>query len=171
MRKSKMALGLIVAMSLLVASSVFAAGPCGGCPGFGGGKGMGFGAGLAQIDNLTKDQQDKINTEKTDFLKKTEVVRSQKALKRIELMDFAAKNPQDEATIQKKKEEIWALQDQMRNEGRAFGTKIRSLLTPEQREKLGVAGLGRGFCGHGGPGGMGGCRQGKGGGMGFGPRS
>ena len=132
---------------------------------------MGFGAGLAQIDNLTKDQQDKINTEKTDFLKKTEVVRSQKALKRIELMDFAAKNPQDEATIQKKKEEIWALQDQMRNEGRAFGTKIRSLLTPEQREKLGVAGFGRGFCGQGGPGGMGGCRQGTGGGMGFGPRS
>ena len=166
-----MALGLIAAMSLLVASSVFAAGPCDGCPGFGGGKGMGFGAGLAQIDNLTKDQQDKINTEKTDFLKKTEVVRSQKALKRIELMDFAAKNPQDEATIQKKKEEIWALQDQMRNEGRAFGTKIRSLLTPEQREKLGVAGFGRGFCGQGGPGGMGGCRQGTGGGMGFGPRS
>ena len=171
MRKSKMALGLIVAMSLLVASSVFAAGPCGGCPGSGGGKGMGFGAGLAQIDNLTKDQQDKINTEKTDFLKKTEVLRSQKALKRIELMDFAAKTPQDEATIQKKKEEIWALQDQMRNEGRAFGTKIRSLLTPEQREKLGVAGFGRGFCGQGGPGGMGGCRQGTGGGMGFGPRS
>ena len=171
MRKSKMALGLIAAMSLLVASSVFAAGPCDGCPGFGGGKGMGFGAGLAQIDNLTKDQQDKINTEKTDFLKKTEVVRSQKALKRIELMDFAAKNPQDEATIQKKKEDLWALQDQMRNEGRAFGTKIRSLVTPEQREKLGVAGFGRGFCGQGGPGGMGGCRQGTGGGMGFGPRS
>jgi Spy/CpxP family protein refolding chaperone len=169
MRKSKMALGLIAAMSLLVASSVFAAGPHSGF----GGKGMGCGAGLAQIDNLTKDQLDKINTEKTDFLKKREALRSQKALKRIELMDFAAKNPQDEATIQKKKEEIWALQDKMRNEGRSFGTKIRSLLTPEQREKLGVlGGLGKGCCGQGGGhGGMGGCRQGKGSGMGFGQRS
>ncbi|MFH0959883.1 MAG: periplasmic heavy metal sensor [Pseudomonadota bacterium] len=171
MRKSKMALGLITALSLLVASSVFAAGPYGAGPGLGGAMGMGGGAGLAKIDNLTKDQQDKINAEKTDFLKKTEVLRSQKALKRIDLMDFAAKNPQDESTIQKKKEEIWALQDQIRNDRRAFGTKIRSLLTPEQREKLGVTGLGRGFCGHGGPGGMGGFRQGKGGGMGFGPRS
>ncbi|MCX5873268.1 MAG: hypothetical protein NTY51_08555, partial [Deltaproteobacteria bacterium] len=58
--------------------------------------------------------------------------------------------------IQKKKEEIWALQDQMRNEGRTFGTKIRALLTPEQREKLGAGmGGGRGCCGQGGGGGMG----------------
>ena len=166
MKTSKMALGLIAAMTMLIASNVFAAGPksgFGGC--------MGVGPRLGQIDNLTKDQQEQINAVRTDFLKKSEALRSQKAMKRIELMEFATKNPQDEATIQKKREEIWALQDQMRNERRALGTKIRSLLTPEQREKIGVmGGVGRGFCGQGGPGGMGGCCRGKGGGMGFGPR-
>lgn len=163
MKTSKMALGLIAAMTMLIASNVFAAGPksgFGGC--------MGFGPGLGQIDNLTKDQQEQINAVRTEFLKKSETLRSQKAMKKIELMEFATKNPQDEATIQKKREEIWALQDQMRNERRALGTKIRSLLTPEQRAKIGVmGGPGRGMCGHGG---MGGCFRGKGGGMGFGPR-
>ncbi len=170
MRNSRTALGLVAAMTLLIASSAFAFGPCGNCPGFGGGKGMGFGQGLAQIDNLTKEQKAQMSSLRTDFLKKEETLRSQKAQKRIELMDLASKSPQDEAAIQKKKEEIWTIQDQMRNEGRAFGTKIRSLLTPEQREKMGVwSGRGPGFCGSGGCRGMGGG-AGKGM-MGFGPRS
>ena len=95
---------------------------------------------LAQIDNLTKEQKAQINSLRTDFLKKEETLRSQKAQKRIELMDLASKSPQDEAAIQKKKEEIWTIQDQMRNEGRAFGTKIRSLLTPEQARENGCLG-------------------------------
>lgn len=174
MRSSKMMLSLVAAMTLLVASTVFAAGPCGNCPGFGGGQGMGPGAGLAQIDNLTKEQKDQFNGLRTEFLKKQEALRTQKAQKRIELMDLASKSPQDEAVIQKKKEEIWAVQDQMKNEGRAFGTKIRALLTPEQREKLGVTmGGGCGFGGQGGCGAMGrgaGCCGGGGRGM-MSPRS
>ncbi|MGC8658906.1 MAG: hypothetical protein ACP5U1_07505, partial [Desulfomonilaceae bacterium] len=114
---------------------------------------------------------------RTEFLRKQATLRSEMAQKRIDLMELANKSPQDETAIQKKKEEIWAIQDQLRNNGRAFGTKIRSLLTPEQREKIGVwmgpgAGRwGRGGCGMGmcgpmaGMHGMGGMRGGMGGGM------
>ncbi|MDR3605349.1 MAG: Spy/CpxP family protein refolding chaperone [Syntrophaceae bacterium] len=160
MRNSKMVIGLVGAMTLMVVSTVFAFGPCGNGAGCGFGRGMGQCPILSSIDNLTKEQKDQINTLKTEFLRKQVTLRSQKAQKRIDLMELASKSPQDEAAIQKKKEEIWAVQDQMRNEARAFGTKIRSLLTPEQREKLGVwMGKGAGLCG------PGGCGMGRGMGM------
>ncbi len=165
MRNSKMVIGLVGAMTLMVVSTVFAFGPCGNGAGCGFGRGLGMGPRLMAIDNLTKEQKDQINTLKTEFLRKQVTLRSQKAQKRIDLMELASKSPQDEAAIQKKKEEIWAVKDQMRNEARAFGTKIRSLLTPEQREKLGVwMGKGAGLCG---PGGCHGMGMRSGGGMGM----
>jgi len=165
MRNSKMVIGLVGAMTLMVVSTVFVFGPCGNGAGCGFGRGMGQCPILSSIDNLTKEQKDQINTLRTEFLRKQVTLRSQKAQKRIDLMELASKSPQDEAAIQKKKEEIWAVQDQMRNEARAFGTKIRSLLTPEQREKLGVwMGKGAGLCG---PGGCHGMGMRSGGGMGM----
>ena len=174
MRNSKMVVGLVGAMTLMVVSTVFAFGPCGNGAGCGFGQGMGQCPILASIDNLTKEQKDQINTLRTEFLRKQVTLRSQKAQKRIDLMELASKSPQDEAAIQKKKEEIWAVQDQLRNNRRAFSTKVRSLLTPEQREKLGVwMGRGAGLCGPGGCHGMG-MRGGMGmqGGMsGMGPKN
>ncbi|MGC8602888.1 MAG: Spy/CpxP family protein refolding chaperone [Desulfomonilaceae bacterium] len=145
MRNSKMVIGLVGVMTLMVVSTVFAFGPCGNGAGCGFGRGMGMFPCLSNIDNLTKEQKDQINTLRTEFLRKQVTLRSQVAQKRIDLMDLAAKSPQDETAIQKKKEEIWAVTDQLRNNRRAFSTKIRSLLTPEQREKIGVW-MGRGPC-------------------------
>ncbi|MDA8408136.1 MAG: Spy/CpxP family protein refolding chaperone [Deltaproteobacteria bacterium] len=170
MRNSKMVIGLVGAMTLMVVSTVFAFGPCGGGGACGFGRGMAMCPCLSSIDNLTKEQKDQINTLRSEFLRKQVTLRSQKAQKRIDLMELASKSPQDEAAIQKKKEEIWAIQDQMRNGARAFGTKIRSLLTPEQREKMGVwMGRRAGFCGAGGCGMGGGMGRGMGmrGGMGM----
>lgn len=110
---------------------------------------FGFGP-AAQIPNITKEQKEKIDTQRIDFLKKKLALKSQIGQKRIELIELMSKSPQDEVAIEKKKQEIWALKDQMRKEGRAFATSIRSLLTPEQREKMGVwagHGLWSGFSG------------------------
>jgi hypothetical protein len=72
-----------------------------------------------------------------------EALRSEVAQKRIEMLDLASKDKPDEQAIEKKRQEIWALKDSMRNDRRAMGTKIRSLLTPEQKQKLGpFAGIG-----------------------------
>lgn len=179
MRNSKMIVGLVGAMTLMAVSTVFAFGPCGAGCGFG--QGMGKCPILASVDTLTKEQKDQISTLRTEFLRKQVMLRSQVAQKRIDLMELANKSPQDETAIQKKKEEIWAIKDELRNDRRAFGTKIRSLLTPEQREKIGVwMGRGAGPCGAGGCGmgmGMGGMRGGmcgmRGGmmGMGMGSRN
>jgi Spy/CpxP family protein refolding chaperone len=82
---------------------------------------------------------------RTEFMKKQEAVRSQMAQKRIELLELASKDKPDEQAIEKKRQEMWALQDQARDERRAMGTKFRALLTPEQRQKLGPVGMGMGF--------------------------
>jgi len=126
-------------------------------PGWGPGHGKGKGAAI--WNELSKDQQQQATALRLDFLKKTEAIRHEMGQKRIELMELASKPNADEQTLQKKREEIWALQDKMRNEHRAMGTKFRSLLTPEQKEKLGPLGPGMGM-------GMG---RGKGAGCGFGP--
>jgi len=149
MRNPKTVLSIIAAMALLAATTVASAGGWGGCSGHDGAMGYRHGAWLSKLDNLTKEQKGQFDKLHNEFMKRIEALRSQKAQKRIELAELATKSPQDEAAIQKKKEEIWALKDQMRKEGRALGTSIRSLLTPEQREKLGVwTGPGHGFSGH-----------------------
>ena len=144
---------VLAAFSLvLLVTSVLYAGP----GGWGGGPG-GMGSGGAFWGNLSKEQKEQMSSLRLDFLKKQEPLREQMAKKRIELMEMASKDKSDEEAIQKKKEEIWALQDQMRNERRAMSTKIRSMLTPEQRAEFGAMGPGAG-CPMGMRGGMGGGR-------------
>jgi len=152
---------------LLMVSSVYA-GPGGMC--FGGGMcpngGMSFGRGMARWAaalDLTEAQQKQVQALRIEFMKKQEDLRSQMAKKRIELLEVASAGTVDEQTIEKKKQEIWALQDAARNERRAMGTKFRALLTPEQRQKLGPfgPGMGRGCMGKG---------FGQGSGQGFGNR-
>ncbi|MBI4965585.1 MAG: periplasmic heavy metal sensor [Desulfomonile tiedjei] len=143
----------VLAASLLVLllASVLYAGP----GGWGGGPGA-MGRGGAFWGDLSKEQQEKVTSLRLESLKKQEALREQMAKKRIELMEMTSKDKADEGAIQKTREEIWALQDQMRNEGRAMSTKLRSVLTPEQKEKFGNFGPGAG-CGFGGGRGFGGC--------------
>ncbi len=167
MKFSKTIVGLIGILAMLGTTTVFAWGPGGGCGGCGmGGQGAGFGPGnCPAIGNLqlTPEQKAQMTALQTEFMKKQEAVRAEKAQKRIEMIELASKTPQDEAALQKKREEIWALQDKMRAERRAMGTKFRSLLTPEQKEKLGPAGFGAGGCGRKG---FGGPNAGRGAGFG-----
>lgn len=118
--------------------------------------GSGMGPGGAVWGDLTKEQQKQVESLKLDLLKKTEPLRAQMSQKRIEMMELTSKDNPDEQAIEKKRQEIWALQDTMRNERRAMSTKFRSLLTPEQRQKLGASGPGGGMgCGGGFRGGQG----------------
>ncbi len=139
---------------LLMVSSAYA-GP--GGMGFGGmcpAGGMSFGKGMARWTaalDLTAEQQKQVQALRIEFMKKQEDLRSQMAKKRIELLETASAGTVDEQTIEKKKQEIWALKDASRNERRAMSTKFRALLTPEQRQKLGPfgPGMGKGCCGKG----------------------
>ena len=150
----KKALGFtmgFMVMAALVASALWA-GP--------GGMGKGFGPGAAVWNELSKDQQTQINTLRIEFMKKANAIKSQIGQKRIELAELANTPKPDEAAIQKKREEIWALRDAMVKERRALGTQVRSVLTPEQREKLGAMGFMGGGFGMG-PGGMQGPHRGR----------
>jgi len=164
MRGLKSSLALVSVAILLAASAAAYAGPWGGscCPGgLGGGPWAAKGSGV--WNELTKEQQKEITSLRTELLKKMESLRSDAAKKRIEMLELAAKDTPDETAIQKVREQIWALKDTMRNERRAMRTKIRSLLTPEQKKKLGPFGFGA--CPGGGRGGFcGGCRMAGGGG-------
>jgi len=153
MRHAKATILVASLMALLIAPPLYAAGGCcGGGPGFGP-----MGKGNAIWGDLSKDQQQQVSALRMDFLKKQEALRSDLSKKHIEMMELTSKDNPDDKAIQKNREEIWALQDQMRNEGRAMQTKLQGLLTPEQRAKLGT--FGPGFrC----PMGMGGCGAGLG---------
>jgi Spy/CpxP family protein refolding chaperone len=154
---------LAVSMMVLLVASAASAQQMGCCSG-------GTGTGAAVWGDLTPEQQKQVSALRTEFFKKQETLRSDMAKKRIEMMEMASKENPDEQAIDKKKQEIWALQDSMRNEGRAMSTKFRALLTPDQKQKLGPGGpgfggmnmgAGRGFgnggCGFGGGRGCGGC--------------
>jgi Spy/CpxP family protein refolding chaperone len=154
---------LTAALMVLLVASAASAQQMGCCSG-------GIGTGAAVWGDLTSEQQKQMSGLRNEFFKKQETLRSDMAKKRIEMMEMASKENPDELAIDKKKQEIWALQDSMRNEGRAMSTKLRALLTPEQKQKLGPGGpgfggmnpgTGRGFggggCGFGGGRGCGGC--------------
>jgi Spy/CpxP family protein refolding chaperone len=159
MKKGSVMMVTLTMVCLLMAPALWA-GQC--CKGFGQGPGN-FGA---VLKDLSKEQQAQINSLRIDFMKKQQEHRTQMGQKRIEMAELTAAGKIDEATIQKKREEMWALQDAMIKERRQFGTQLRSVLTPEQREKLGPlgGGMGGGFgCGLGGCGR--GCKGGQGGPM------
>lgn len=146
-----------LALLLMLSGNVLAV--RGGCCGGGGGP--------AIWNELTPEQKQQFSSLRVEFMKKQEALRSEMAGKRIELMELASKDKADEQAIEKKRQEMWALQDNMRNERRAMGSKFRALLTPEQKQKLGPLGMGfgPGSGGKGGCGGCAGCLGGGGGGM------
>jgi Spy/CpxP family protein refolding chaperone len=143
MKSTKVMIPVALVITLLLAVTVYAG------PGrWGGGMGMGPGPSGAVWGDLTKDQQKQVESLRLDLLKKMQPLQAQMAQKRIEMMEMASKDNPDEKAIEKKRQEIWSLQDTMRNERRAMSSKFRSLLTPEQRQKLGAFGPGAGIgCG------------------------
>jgi Spy/CpxP family protein refolding chaperone len=158
--KTKVSVAIVSLLFVLSLSGVAFAARGGCCAGAGG---------PAILDELSPEQKQQVLSLRTEFMKKQEAVRSEMAQKRIELMELASKDKADEQAIEKKRQEMWALQDTMRNERRAMSTKFRSLLTPEQRQKFGSFGMGFGSgfgqgggcgggAGFGGPGGGGGGR-------------
>ncbi len=153
MKSTKVTIPVALLIALFLVVTAYAG------PGRGAG---GMGPGGAVWGDLTKEQQKQLESLRLDLLKKTEPLRAQMSQKRIEMMELASKDNPDEQAIEKKRQEIWALQDTMRNERRAMSSQFRSLLTPEQRQKLGAFGPGAGM-GCGGGFGMG---QGMGGGRG-----
>lgn len=108
-------------------------------------RGPGMGKGAAVWDSLSKEQQAQASALRLDGMKKMQALKTQMGQKRIEMAELNASDKKDEQAIQKKTEELWAIQDAMRNERRTMSTKFRALLTPEQREKLGPMGLGTGM--------------------------
>jgi Spy/CpxP family protein refolding chaperone len=141
MKPTKIMIPVALVITLFLAVTVYAG------PGrWGGGMGMGpFGA---VWGDLTKDQQKQVESLRLDLLKKMQPLQAQMSQKRIEMMELASKDNPDEKAIEKKRQEIWSLQDTMRSERRAMSSKFRSLLTPEQRQKLGAFGPGAGIgCG------------------------
>ena len=163
---TKTIVGLVAVVAMLGATTVFAWGPgggCGACPMSGGGAGACPALGNIQLSDQQKDQ---MNTMRAEFLKKQEALRAEKAQKSIEILELSSKKPLDEAALEKKRQEIWAIQDKMRAEGRTMGTKFRSILTPEQKEKVGSGGFGFGPGGCGGKGFGGGPGAGRGAGFG-----
>jgi Spy/CpxP family protein refolding chaperone len=122
----KVMVAMVVLVALVVSAPAFAG------DGKDHGKGMrGF------LSLLSADQQKQAKAFKLDFLKKTEPIRAAVGKKKIELKELAYKDNPDENALQKKKEEIWALKDQLRTERRALKKDLRALLTPDQRGKIG----------------------------------
>jgi Spy/CpxP family protein refolding chaperone len=116
-------------------------------------------------DGLTPEQQKQVTSLRLDFLKKAAGLRAQIAQKRIELLELSTKDSPDEQAINNKQKEIWALQDSAVQDRRTMMTKMRELLTPEQKQKFGsfdtgMRGMGAGGCC--------GMRAGRGCGMGMG---
>jgi Spy/CpxP family protein refolding chaperone len=117
MRVSRI-LVVVAGFAILFTASLASAGPWGAGPGWGmGPRGM-------MWSNLTPDQQRQVTSIRLDFLKKQEALRGEIGRKKIEFAKLANSPNTDERLMEKKRQEIWALQDKMRNEGRAMGTKI-----------------------------------------------
>jgi Spy/CpxP family protein refolding chaperone len=97
--------------------------------------------------NLSPDQQKQVTSMRLDLLKKQEALRAEIVRKKIEFAELAGSPNADERLMEKKRQEIWNLQDKMRNERRAMGSNVRALLTRDQRKQVGPYGpnTGMGF--------------------------
>lgn len=141
---------LIIALTVLIVSAgATVALACPGCMGPGWRGGPGWSA-------LTPEQQKNAEDMRIDFLKKTERIRTQINEKRLELMELSRKSNPDQKAMDKAEQELWSLQDAMRNEYRTFDRKLAGILPPEHRQGFGYdgsRGYGPRYCGWmGGPG-------------------
>ncbi|MBI5248108.1 MAG: periplasmic heavy metal sensor, partial [Desulfomonile tiedjei] len=98
-RLSVAALSLVLLLALSGTALAARGGCCGG------------GDGPAIMNELTPEQKQQVSSLRLEFMKKQEAARSEMAKKRIELMELASKDKADEQVIEKKRQEMWALQD------------------------------------------------------------
>ena len=142
MKDSKLMLAASLVISLLLASALYAG------QGMGPGSGEGI-PGAPWWADLSKDQQKQYAEFRLEFIKKQAAIEAEMIKKRVELAELNAQAKPDEQAIQKKRQEIWTLQDNLRGELRSMSDKFRSILTPEQRAQIGPMGPGA-CCGMGG---------------------
>lgn len=140
MRVSRI-LVVIAGFAILFTASLASAGP------WGFGPGCGMGPGNAVWSSLTPEQQKQATSMRLDFLKKQETLCEEIGRKKIDFAELANSPNADERLMEKKRQEIWALQDKMRIEGRAMGSNVWALLTPDQKKQVGPysSNMGRGF--------------------------
>jgi Spy/CpxP family protein refolding chaperone len=124
----KSVIKIVVLSSLMIvflAAGAYA-GPGGRCCMQGGGA----------LSSLNADQLKKAKEIQIETLRKIQPLSAEKSKKRLEIMELASKEKYDDAAVQKKQDELWAIQDKIRAESREMGQKIRSLLTDEQKKTL-----------------------------------
>ena len=133
--------------------------------GFGWGRGPGFGYGPGGGDfarfpglELTADQKTQLGAMRDAQFKEIEPLREQMFAKRDEVRKLWLEPNPDQAKILAAQQVMRSLRDQLQDKMTVFRLDALKVLTPEQREKLKSAILGRGFGpGRGmGPGGLGG---------------
>ncbi len=114
------------------------------CPGMGACHGMG-----PMWFNLNDDQKQKAKELMVEYMKEKEALRAEMGKKKIELMELTSKDELDDAAIEKKLEELWAVKDKKRAAKREMGKKFRGLLTKEQKKEFGPLWMGFGGKGFG----------------------
>lgn len=96
---------------------------------------------------LTDEQKKQVDQIKLDFLKKIQPLKAEKSKLKIEMLELALKGDPDEAALEKKRDELWALKDKKRAQKRDAKRQLRKVLTPEQLKMVGPFGpkMGKGF--------------------------
>jgi Spy/CpxP family protein refolding chaperone len=131
------------------------------------GPSLSYGTGIANLApaelNLTKEQQEKLQSLRTDFEKEILSLRNEIQIKSLELRQLWLADELDEDAIVAKSKELSDLRNQMHEKNIRHHLNVAKVLTKEQRIRFFPAGLlGRGQYGcelygygHGGQGGYG----------------
>ena len=90
--------------------------------------------------NLTKEQQEKMQSLRIDFQKETLPLRNEMQIKRLELQQLWMADELDEEAIVAKSKEISALRNQLEENMIRHRIAVTKVLTKEQRAKLSLAG-------------------------------
>ena len=130
-------LGIALISAFLLASSAIA-------QGYGMGRGMGgrgFGMGpgtcwLFDLPNLTEDQSAKMTDLQKGFIKETSKLRSELAVKRIELNQLLAKTRPTVEEVTAKQKEFTQLQSEIQQKCLSNQLEMRTILTDEQLSQI-----------------------------------
>ena len=125
-----------------VATTAFAFG-CGRGPGYGPCPQGGF-QGPVYL-SLTEEQMEKIKQIQEEQWREVRPLQKQTFAKRDEIRKLWLEPNPDQAKITAAQKEMRTLRDQMQDKMTAFRLEAAKILTPEQKEKIGSFGQGRGF--------------------------
>jgi Spy/CpxP family protein refolding chaperone len=133
---------VVAGLVVFAASYVLAGGP-----GFGPGQGRGGCGGFWGVQNLTPEQQTKLQELRQKHYTQVNPLRERMFALRQELRTLWADPNADAQAIKAKESEMNSLRDQMRDQAVQLKLDARNILTPEQISSLGAAcgGPGRGF--------------------------